>query len=156
MSSYGPIQCFSFFSLVVAAVVVSFFFQLPYAERLLSGRGGNGSQLGDDILELNEKISHCNTRIRPLCSLDSNPPPPSPLSYSRFLIVLLRSCFLIGFVIYFGYGIRHSREGSTKQDSNDNDFILQGTPDIGQDVKTVQPTNTPEDKKPLLSGSEVQ
>ena len=55
MCSYGPIQCFSFFSLVVAAVVVSFFCQLPYAERLLSGRGGKGSQLGDDILELSEK-----------------------------------------------------------------------------------------------------
>lgn len=45
-----------------------------------------------------------------------------------------------------GYGIRHSMEGTR----NDNDFIPQGTPDItGQDVKKVQPTNTPEDKKPL-------
>lgn len=41
-------------------------------------------------------------------------------------------------------------EGTPKQDSNDSDFIPQGTPDIAeQDVKNVQPTNTREDKKPL-------
>ena len=78
-------------SIVVAAVVVSFFFQLPYAERLLSGSlRGKGSQLGDDVLELNGKISHCNTWIRPLCSLDSNPPtPPTTLRSPLFLCVFL-------------------------------------------------------------------
>ena len=45
-------------------------------------------------------------------------------------------------------------EGAPKQDLNDNDFILQGTPEIGQDLKTMQSTNTPEEKKSLLSGSE--
>ena len=60
------------------------------------------------------------------------------------------SVYLIGFVIYFGYGIRNSVEGIRKQDTNDNDFILQGTPDFEQDVKTVQPSHgATGDKEPL-------
>ena len=59
--------------------------------------------------------------------------------------------FLLGFIIYFTYGIRNSVEGTPKQDANDNDFILQGTPDIEQDMHEVQPSQVSEDKQPLTS-----
>ena len=58
---------------------------------------------------------------------------------------------LVGFIIYFGYGIRNSVEGIPKQDTNDNDFILQGTPDIEQDLHNVQPGHASGEKEPLAA-----
>lgn len=37
------------------------------------------------------------------------------------------------------------------QDTNDNDFILQGTPDVKQDVHQVQPSRETDDKEPLAA-----
>ena len=67
--------------------------------------------------------------------------------------ISLHSACLVGFVIYFGYGIRNSVEGIPKQDTNDNDFILQGTPDFAQDVQKVQPGNGATDDKVPLEAS---
>jgi len=44
-------------------------------------------------------------------------------------------------------------EGIPKQDTNDNDFILQGTPDFAQDVQKVQPGNGATDDKVPLEAS---
>jgi len=44
-------------------------------------------------------------------------------------------------------------EGNPKQDNNDNDFILQGTPDFEQDVQTVQPSHGATDDKVPLEAS---
>ena len=53
-------------------------------------------------------------------------------------------------VIYFAYGIRHSGEDATpQQDKNENEFIMQETPNFEQDLKTIQPSYTSEDKVPL-------
>ena len=70
---------------------------LPTSLWLLSGRGGKGSQLGDYILELNEKISHRNIQIRPLCSLDSPHPPSLPPPRPR------PSLFPCVFLVTFSY-----------------------------------------------------
>ena len=67
--------------------------------------------------------------------------------------ISLHSLCLVGFVIYFGYGIRNSVEGLPKQDTNDNDFILQGTPDLEQDVQKVQPSHEATGDKVSLEAS---
>ena len=61
--------------------------------------------------------------------------------YERIKLHSVHLLCFVGFVIYFGYGIRNSVEGNPKQDTNDNEFILQATPDYEQDVQAVQPSH---------------